>query len=59
MIGFRVAMENIYRNEHITPVFKIIIFSPNYWNCSSVINVACNGYARGFMSAVASEITGM
>ena len=24
--------------------------------CSSVINVTCNGYARGLMSAVANEI---
>ena len=29
MIGFLVTMENINRNEHITPVFKIIISNPN------------------------------
>ena len=34
MIGFLVTMENIYRNEHVTPVFKIIISNPNYWNLS-------------------------
>ena len=27
--------------------------------CSSVINVKCNGYARGLMSAVAREIPGL
>ena len=39
MIGFLVTLENIYRNEHITPVFKILIFNPNYWNLAA-------GYAR-------------
>ena len=32
MIGFLITMENINRNEHITPVFKIIISNSNYWN---------------------------
>ena len=35
MIGFLVTMENIHRNEHFTPVFKIIISNPNYWNLAA------------------------
>ena len=35
MIGFLVTMEDIYRNEHITSVFKIIISNPNYRNLAA------------------------
>ena len=54
MIGFLVTMENIYRNEHITPVFKIIISNPNYWNLAA-------GYASTWTCrlSIASEIPEM
>ena len=54
MIGFLVTMENIYRNEHIKPVFKIIISNPNYWNLAA-------GYASTWTCrlSIASEIPEM
>ena len=51
MIGFLVTTGNIYRSEHITPVFKIIISNPNYWNLAA-------GYASTWTCrlSIASEI---
>ena len=54
IIGFLVTIENINRNEHITPVFKITISNPNYWNLAA-------GFASTWTCrlSIASEIPEM